>query len=1140
VNAQGKTRFILGRSGSGKTQVILDRVDEMLRTAPTGSPIFIIVPDQATLLYERMITCRHESMATTRLRVLGFRRFGQYILNCVGGASIPEVTALGRQLLITRLLLESSDELSFYKQAVTQPGLPDVIDRLFTEFEEAGKSLDDLDFLVADLQAADPTSTLATKLKDLRLLYPKYRAALGSERLDQHLRDRQICDAITNCKELDDSYLAVDSFDDLRPSECRMLAACVKRGITMDVSLLLDPRDKASIDPDSKIDDNDPFRRPRQAYKRLTKHLRDAGIKLETKLLTTHPRFKSTSIAALESNFLTSKRASGELDDTVKLFEAPTRQAEIDNAARFIREQINTGIRYRDVAVLVRSIDDYGDAIEATFRAHNIPRFVDRVRLATHHPLVQLVLALVRPALATLRSASLIDVLKTELTGIDRATIEQLELYVETRGIEGETWRRDSAWTIDESENEEAHRRDFDVQTLRQIDAARRSLLEQLKPWLTITNNPANVSDFVRALYATLITLGANTTLTHWIESAADEESADEHQQVWNDFVELLDQLADVLGPESMTFEDFARLLRAGLTGFSFAIAPSTIDQVIVGTVDRTRVGPMKLVIVLGLADGVFPARHDSSSNLRDDERRALVDRQWDIAPDSRTRLLDELLLAYESFSLPSHTLALSRPLFDESGRALPASSFWRRVQGVLPNLEPIPVDPNALTSLGSFDQMTSALLLHARSTRGELSPEFAGLYELIRTNNSLRQHAARAMTSLVYDNKPALAPDVIKSLYDSKRIFGSVSRLETFAACPFKHFARYTLGLDEQTTPTLTRIELGSVYHSALEGLFRRIIDGEHSIDDDLAPILTNLSELVATDLESRVAIDESRSRFVRTLFEENLNDIVTRQRRTIGGGSLRPRRVEMSFGLESDDSGPLEIKTPKGRTVALRGKIDRIDVHPVGSQLVASVIDYKLTARNLSWPEAYSGLALQLMTYLLVLSEKGAQLLGQPVQTAGALFVGISRILRREDHPDIVPPRDDPAYWKDSQFKPRGLLNAEHFSNLEHNFGGRSSAYFVGLPPKDDKLVNLDVIADRAMQNVLDWTRQKLGALADEIADGNIAVDPYRLGTKVPCGSCAYRSVCRFDRFVNRHKDIEGLKPAEVIEKMSDEVTQ
>ncbi|HQY89583.1 MAG TPA: PD-(D/E)XK nuclease family protein, partial [Tepidisphaeraceae bacterium] len=112
--------------------------------------------------------------------------------------------------------------------------------------------------------------------------------------------------------------------------------------------------------------------------------------------------------------------------------------------------------------------------------------------------------------------------------------------------------------------------------------------------------------------------------------------------------------------------------------------------------------------------------------------------------------------------------------------------------------------------------------------------------------------------------------------------------------------------------------------------------------------------------------------------------------------------------------------------------------------------------------------------------------------------------------------------------------------FSNLEHNFGGRSSAYFVGLPPKDDKLVNLDVIADRAMQNVLDWTRQKLGALADEIADGNIAVDPYRLGTKVPCGSCAYRSVCRFDRFVNRHKDIEGLKPAEVIEKMSDEVTQ
>lgn len=1134
MTANLTTRFILGRAGSGKTQLILDRVDEMLRTDPLGAPIFVIVPDQATLLYERVIACRRADMVTTRLRVMGFRQFGRYVLECVGGASVPEVNALGRQLLITRLLLQSADQLSHYKQSVTQPGLPDVIDRLFGEFEETGKSLEDLDSLIADLLDADPTSTLASKLKDLRLLYPKYHAALGSERLDQHLRGRQICAAIKNCTELDGAYLAVDAFDDLRPSECRMLACCAARGMTLDVSLLIDPRDKAAINPDETIRDEDPFRRPRRTFKRLVSHLRAAGIGIETKPLTTAPRFKSKSIEAIESHFLAGRRATIEHDAGVKMVNAPSRQAEIDHAARFIRQQVADGMRYRDIALIVRSIEDYGDAIESSFRAHDIPNFVDRVRLATHHPLVQLVLSLLRPTLSTLRSASLIDVLKSELTSIDRPTIEQLQLYVETRGIEGETWRRDSAWKIDQSEDEENARRDFDASTLHDLDEARRTLLERIDGWLKITNTTATVGDFVRSLHTTLVELGVDQTISRWI-ATAELETGNAHHEVWTRLMELFEQLVDVLGSESMSFDDFAPLLRAGLSGFSFAIAPSTIDQVIVGSVDRTRLGPVKLVIVLGLADGTFPARHDSTTNLHDHERRALSEQQWDIGPDSRMRLLDELLLAYETFSLPSEQLVISRPQFDESGRELPPSSFWRRLQTVLPDLKPTTIDPGAPESLGSFDQMIRALLLHVRATQGDFSPVFSGIYELIRTRADLKSRALKVLPSLIYKNEAKLAPDVVSALYESKLIKGSVSRLETYAACPFKHFARSTLGLDEQTTPALTRLELGSAYHGALENLFKRIIKGEHSIDDDLAPILTSLSQSLAGELEARVAIDESRSLFVQSSFDENLNDVITRQRRTIRAGSLRPRRVEMSFGLDPDDGGPLEIKTPKGRTVALRGKIDRIDVHPAGSELVTLVIDYKLTTKALSWVEAQAGLALQLMTYLLVLSERGAALLGQNVQSAGALFVRITRQIRSKDHPDLVPDPTDPEYWNESTYKPRGLINAAQLAVLDREFDGKKSVYFVGSHPGNELIgYKSDIISEQAMEAILQWTRQKLGELADEIADGNIQVKPYRLGNATPCSSCAFRAVCRFDRRINRYYEIESKDQRVVVGEM------
>ena len=47
--------------------------------------------------------------------------------------------------------------------------------------------------------------------------------------------------------------------------------------------------------------------------------------------------------------------------------------------------------RLRDVAVLVRNLDDYAPLIDAAFREHNLPYFIDRRRTAAHHPLLQFV-----------------------------------------------------------------------------------------------------------------------------------------------------------------------------------------------------------------------------------------------------------------------------------------------------------------------------------------------------------------------------------------------------------------------------------------------------------------------------------------------------------------------------------------------------------------------------------------------------------------------------------------------------------------------------------------------------------------------------------------------------------------------------
>ncbi|MEE1237302.1 MAG: hypothetical protein UHI85_04425, partial [Turicibacter sp.] len=45
-------RFILGRSGVGKTRIILDEIKQMCDMNPQGDPIFVLVPDQMSFHME--------------------------------------------------------------------------------------------------------------------------------------------------------------------------------------------------------------------------------------------------------------------------------------------------------------------------------------------------------------------------------------------------------------------------------------------------------------------------------------------------------------------------------------------------------------------------------------------------------------------------------------------------------------------------------------------------------------------------------------------------------------------------------------------------------------------------------------------------------------------------------------------------------------------------------------------------------------------------------------------------------------------------------------------------------------------------------------------------------------------------------
>src|SRR5215207_644134 len=116
-------RFVIGRAGSGKTAHVFRSIVESMRAEPLGPPIFLILPKQATFSAERELTCNSGLGGFCRTRVVSFDELGRSVLAECGGGAIPQVTPIGRQMLLGHLLRKHATQLAFYNGVARQPGL---------------------------------------------------------------------------------------------------------------------------------------------------------------------------------------------------------------------------------------------------------------------------------------------------------------------------------------------------------------------------------------------------------------------------------------------------------------------------------------------------------------------------------------------------------------------------------------------------------------------------------------------------------------------------------------------------------------------------------------------------------------------------------------------------------------------------------------------------------------------------------------------------------------------------------------------------------------------------------------------------------------------------------------------------------
>jgi ATP-dependent helicase/nuclease subunit B len=1177
-------RFILGRAGSGKTYYCLEAVRRRLNQDPINGPrLILLVPEQASQQIEgAILRSPSEVTAAHRAEVLSFRRLAHRVLESVGGPVRQALTEPAQAMVLQHLTANLSGSLHYYRRLDRLGGFVSRLGATITELIQEGVTPEQLASGGSTQRQDDPVHE--AKLHDLRTIYSAYMDYLGRGRLDPHQHLRIARECFDRCEWLRGAEVWVDGFASLSGEEIQTLLALARLSVHTEITVLVDPKlciaasrrrvTSTAREPLGEVIHGQHaaenlFAKTLKTYQELNGYLAHAGLQIENALVLDGApgRFqRCASLARLElSLFMPSpQRDSEAVVEGVELIELPSRRIEVDYAVSRLCQWVqkpNSPYRYRDVAIIVRDLEPYHDLLTEALQSREIPFFIDRRRPMVHHPLVELLRGGAAVAAESMSLESVRLVLKTGLVDIPIDAADELENYLLAHGLAGfDTWHG-SDWSFHRRDSLKKHGEEpatHEAAELARINTARRSLLAYLDPWMEFARKAGGHTgaSWTAGILEWLARLNAGRILSQWSDDAEQDgrlDEAEEHRQVWREIMSFLDDLAFAFSDVTLTIHEFTDALEAGLSGLTLGLVPPTVDQVLVGSIERSRHPDIKAAVVLGFNDGVFPKRPAEDSILNDDDRAALLTAGVRVGAPSRERVLDESLLVYIALTRASESLVVTYATADDEGKSLRPSPFVDALRaacpGLIANVVSDPARSRSMWDVLCTSDLRRRLTMEFRSRpplatdAHDVRGRWNELYDGVRGSLSVDAVSLRAMASLGERDEARISPATIERLFAGP-LRTSVSQLETYAACPFQYFAKCVLRLQERAEVTVKPVDVGKLHHGILEDfigvLSSRGTGLDQLSDGDLLGGLRESCERVATRLPEGGVLSNARDAYLYRRSARHLARVIQAQRRVASSGSARPRRVELPFGFDDLGGLPaLELSTPAGRRVLLRGYIDRVDLAELGDDLLGVVIDYKTTRKkHLDMSEVFHGLSLQLLAYLLVLAEHGETIAGRPIRPMGALFVSLASKYQKVDYPAAQEESREAAL--EGSYRPRGLLLAETFGGLDRSEEVSSwSAQYNVYRNKDGGIGRVDT-TDAAswsdFQNTLTHTRAKLGALADGILDGNVAVKPYRLGTYSPCSWCPMGGVCRFEMGVCDVRFLDSLKRSEVFRRLAE----
>jgi ATP-dependent helicase/nuclease subunit B len=796
-------------------------------------------------------------------------------------------------------------------------------------------------------------------------------------------------------------------------------------------------------------------------------------------------------------------------------------EAEVVAAAREIRQHVRRGGRYRDVNVLVRSLEQYHQSVQRVFTRFDIPFFLDRRESVAHHPLAELTRGAIRTVAYQWRREDWFAALKTGLAPASEEEVDRLENEALARGWQGAVWQQPIVVSADPALTQWLSRMQQQL-----MPPFQRLALD----FAEADNRPtgAQLAEAIRALWTAL---DVEEKLRNWTDDAPgfveNRMPASVHATVWSQMNTWLANLEMAFASEALSLRDWLPILEAGLANLTVGLIPPALDQAQVGSVERSRNPDVKLAIILGLNETVFPAPPPELPLFSDAERVELERRSVFATTTVRLHLSRERFHAYTAFTRARSRLLLTVARADADGTPLNPSPLLTRLAELFPSLR-TQVVPQARDWRESehVDELLAPML-----KAGVANPESGSAESWEALRRSVPALAA-PLQQLAHICRPA--DSVTISAVLARKLYGpalrtSVSRLEHFAACPFKFFVHSGLRAEERMKFELDAREQGSFQHELLalfhEELRKRGLRWRDLTPEQAREEIVRIAEGWAATYREGLMYATEQSRFLSRVMIESLQDFVETlvdwMRRQY---QFDPVLVELPFG-SGEEFPAWSIDLGEGRSVQMRGRIDRIDLfrEPDGETARCVVIDYKSSDKKLDPVLIDNGLQLQLLAYLSVLRHclDPRQLFGiSRLIPSGVFYVNIQG--KYESSGNRKEALDAPQQARKRAYRHVGRFDVGALSRLDSREGVTTGDQFNYRLTKKGEL---DKRSREPMQTdefarLTDSVAANIKAMALRVFAGETTVAPYRKGSLTACKQCQYQPVCRMDPWTQSYR--------------------